>query len=309
MNASAKTIFTTLMIVSTCCGCIQHIPPRVTVNPKHFSIQIPFQTDSKGIVIATYWGADKTEHKLYLDNHSPTWASSNIIRGNRSISKSKDFLYSTTTADGKVIAGEVYVCDNISIGQVNFINVPFYNISNETNTGKTDGAIGENIMSEGIWKIDFKNHVINFASSIDSIKGLQEAGQLPAVFTSNAIEIEVSFRNKIMEKFELDLGYNGSAILPVAEFEPIVAGNKKVYTAAKRFSTPAGAVTIDNTIAVDSIRIGHQPFIIAISTNKLVKEKLLGRNFFDQFEFIVIDYPGKAVYLSKKQLYDTPEMK
>ena len=280
---------------------MQQMAPRVIPSPQHFNIQIPFQTDSKGIAIATYWGSAKTEHRLYLDNHSPTWANNNIIRGNSAILKSKNFRYSTTTADGKVIKGDVYICDSISIGQVSLKNVHFYNISNATNAGKTDGVIGENIMSEGIWKIDFSTRMITFASSPDSIKGLQQANLVPAAFTSNAIEIEVSFRNNIKKKFDLDLGFNGCLILPAEEFRLLEADNTKgILTDSLRFSTPAGFQNIKNDFTADSIRIGGLQFLSLIATNKLVKDKLIGLDFFKHFEFVVIDYVSRKVYLSKR---------
>ena len=310
MIAYLKNLLTTTACISLiCCGCMPTVAPAVAVNPKQFNTHIPFRIDNKGIVISTLWGTAKKEHKLYLDNHSPTWATNSIIEGDSSISKSKDFLFSTTTADGKTIEGDVYMCDSISIGAVNFKNVAFYNISNESNAGKIDGAIGENIMSKGVWKIDFKEHIINFASSLDSIKALEETERLPAIFTADAIDIEVIFSNKVKKTVELDLGYNGGIILPAKEFKPIAAGNQKTFTVQRRSTTPAGTAMVDNTMVPDSIQIGRRYFMQAISTNKLIKEKLIGLAFFNQFEYIIIDYPGKAVYISKKRVYDIPEMK
>jgi hypothetical protein len=281
-------------------GCRQPVINNVTAFPGNFKVQLPFHNDSKGIIIATYWGSAKKGYNLYLDNHSPTWTNDNVIRNNVSISKSKDFLYRTTTADGTVIEGDVYICDSINLGSVRFANVPFYNISNKTNEGKTDGAIGENIMSRGIWKIDFKNNLLTIASSIDSIEELQKARLLPAVFTTKAIEIEVSFSNATRKKIELDLGYNGCIIMPSQEFTSVIGHNKKRSTASRQFSTPAGSTTIEDVAAIDSIKVGNQSFRTFISTNRLIKEKLIGRNFFYQFDFIIIDYVNKAVYVSKK---------
>ncbi len=39
--------------------------------------------------------------------------------------------------------------------------------------------------------------------------------------------------------------------------------------------------------------------LVHSSTNKLVKEPLIGRFFFEQFEFLILDYLNKAVYISK----------
>jgi hypothetical protein len=210
MNGLFKAIWATFV---GCCflffGCRQTNSSRAFVFPNHFNIQIPFHRDSKGIIISTYWGVANKEYKLYLDNHSPTWANNDIISKNPSVSKSNDFLFSTTTAEGKNIEGDVYLCDSISVGELRFKNVLFYNFSNKEIAGKTDGVIGKNIMAEAIWKIDFRDNTLTIASSIDSIKEIPETILLPAVFTDKAIEIETSFRDTIKKKVELDLGYNG----------------------------------------------------------------------------------------------------
>ena len=83
----------------TCGACANAISPKLEVNPKHFAIELSLLLDGKGFLIATRWGAEKIKHRLYLDNHSPTWANNKIIKGNGSISKSKEFLYRTTTAE------------------------------------------------------------------------------------------------------------------------------------------------------------------------------------------------------------------
>ena len=275
--------------------------PVVDVYPKHFNIQIPFRLFAKGILIDTYWGAGQASHELYLDNHSPTWTNEHIINYNPSITKSKDFLYSTTTADGKEISGDVYMCDNVRLGNVSFKNVSFYNISNPSNASKADGVIGENIMSKGVWKIDFKNQQLYVASSADSIEGLDETDVLPADFTDNGIEMMVRFRNSVTAKLELDLGYNGWIILPTDLAKPIFV-NKKIYTDSMRFSTPGGSAIIKNSVVADSIQIGRRYFDTPITTNEMVREKLIGLRFFGDFNFIIIDYLNKAVYLSKKRI-------
>jgi hypothetical protein len=293
--------------------CAMQKPIITSIEPKHFSIQIPFQSDSKGIILPTYWGPGKKEYKLYLDNHSPSWVNDSILRNNASVSKSKDFLYSTRTADGKKIKGDVYICDSISLGKVGFSNVAFYNISNETNAGKTDGVIGENMMTEGIWKIDFEDNMITFASSIDSLKWfLKESESLHAVFTDKGIEIEITFSNTVKKKFELDLGFNGSIIMPEDEFASITGTHTKVFNRLGKFSTPASAVTIESHYITDSIKAGNyyfdSHFVQPVSTNEMVKEKLIGLGFFKQFGFLIIDYKNKAVYLSKYRLLAVPEM-
>jgi len=301
MKGLFKKISAAIVWVSFICwSCTHNSPPKAFTFPKHFNVQVPFRRDNKGIIISTYWGLANKEYQLYLDNHSPTWANDDIISNNPSASKSNDFLFSTTTADGKSIEGDVYLCDSISIGNLRFKNVLFYNISNKQIAGKSDGVIGENIMSEGIWKIDFRDNILTIASSVDSIKEMEQTILLPAVFTSKAIEVEAGFRNGIKKKVELDLGYNGYIMMSSFAFDSIAEGNKKSYKESRQISTPAGSANIEDISVSDSILIGQRRFNTVISTNQLVKESLIGLNFFSQFDFIIIDYVNKAVYISKK---------
>jgi hypothetical protein len=259
-----------------------------------------------GIVLNTSWGSDKINHKLYLDNDSPTWASNNVIQNNKSVSKSRVFSYRTTVADGTFIHDDVYVCDSISLGNVTFKNFGFYKISGETHPGKNEkveGTFGENLLSVGVWKIDFKNKLITFASSIDSLREMSYAQSFPCKFTGNSIEVEINLRNISTKKFELDLGFNGMMILPLKEFTQIEIGNKRIYTDSLRFSTPSSSEIVENIHAHDTIKINRSFFLTTLTTNKLIKETLIGRLFFERFEFIILDYPDRLVFVSKNMQY------
>lgn len=286
-------------------GCAQNVGSDIDIFPKHFKIQIPFEVKGGGINITTYWGKDKIKHTLLLDNHSPTWANDKVLKNNASISKSNDFLYRTTTADGTSIQGRVYISDSVLLGDVTFKNVPFYIISNKgTNRNNfIDGVFGENMMSKGIWKIDFKNRILIFASSIDSLTGIDSAKILPANFSDKGIEIKATFSNQDLKVIQLDLGYNLSILIPPKEFAQIVKGNKKIYSATHQFTTPGNSQSTKTTHAIDSIRIAEDYYKATISSNDLARESLLGYAFLLQFEFIIIDYINKSLYVSKARVY------
>jgi hypothetical protein len=295
-----------LIIYVICIGCAQNIQKNITVVPEHFKIRIPYEVDKVGIILSTFWGSDKIKHKLYFDNNSPTWANDRVIQNNRSVLKAKNLSYKSTAADGTFIKGEVYTCDSISIGQVTLKNFDLYKISNEPYAGKYamgEGALGENLLSEGVWKIDFKNKMITFASSIDSIGEMQNAQLLPCKFNDKAIEIEVTFLHRTTKIFQLDLGFNGAMIIPLDEFKSIENGNKAVDTESLRFSTPSSFEDVENMTVLDSIKINRNYYLESLSANKLVKERLIGRLFFEHFEFLILDYLNKSVYISKNAFY------
>lgn len=287
-------------------GCTRNTVTKITIVPKHFKIQLPYETDRVGIILNTFWGRNKIRHKLYLDNNSPTWTNDQVIQNNQSVSKSKNISYRTTVADGSFINGDVYICDSISLGQVTFNHFAFYKIAGKPQAGiyeQGEGVMGDNLLSLGIWKIDFKNKIITFASSLDSIGEIQDAQLLPSKFIDNTIEMELKFQHKKAQSFQLDLGFNGMLMMPLDEFIPFEVGNKPIYADSLRFSTPSGFKLIENRNAIDTIRINQKLYWVILDANKSVREKLVGLRFFERFEFLILDYVNRTVYISKKSFY------
>lgn len=264
------------------------------VAPSFGQQLIRYEDDIRGILIDTYWGTDSIRHKLLWDNHSPTWANEKLINGNRSISRSARLHYRTTTAEGRSINGEVYSCKSIYVGGIKFNDVLFYKIP-----GKASGAIGENIIKKGVWKIDFREKTLTFGPDIGSIGDVKDMEVFPAVFSDNGIHINVNFRNNISGTVELDLGFNGGILMPPKAFKNILKGNPRFYTNALRFLTPGHSRTALATHAGDTVQIGDQRFRTIISSDDDVKESLIGLGFFQQFRFLVLDYINHAVYYKK----------
>jgi hypothetical protein len=276
-------------------GCALPAETNVSVQPNNFKIEVPYQSNLQGMFIDTYWGHQTIKYTLLWDNHSPTWANDSVINNNTSITKLDGCSYNTTTAEGTPIKGDVYVCDRIFLGGVEFKEVPFYNISD-----KIDGVLGANIISNGVWKIDFSKQMLTFASSSDSIGGLQLMERLPAKFTSNGILVEVSFRNHIVKDIQLDLGFNGGILLPPKTFRQVAKGNSMFYKDSLRFSTPSHATITETTHALDTFEINRNRLSTFISSNEQVRESLIGLGFFSQFKYVVIDYINKTVYIQRR---------
>lgn len=291
-------VLLTLWIISlqTIYVSCQNTGANIIVKPATFKIAIPFKINNRGIIIDTYWGASKTRNELLWDNNSPTWANEKVIADNKSISVSKKFFYSTTTADGTPIHGRIYNSDSISLGTITFTNVPFYEINDELN-----GALGDNMISKGVWEINFRNKEITFASTVDSLKGIDSAELFPAKFTDNGIKLAISFSNNINEDVDIDLGFDGFILLPDADFFKIATCNKCVYADSLRFSTPGSNRLVQSYHISDFITIGANKFATKIYNNKLVREKLIGLRFFETFDFVIFDYRNKLFYVSKKR--------
>jgi len=264
--------------------------------PKNFKTIMPLEINERGIVIPTYWGQNKIRVDLLWDNNSPTWANEGIIRDVTPVSKSKNYFYSTTTADGSGIKGNIYECNKISLGDITFLNIPFYEIDDPM-----QGAFGDNMISKGIWEINFKAKKIIFTSNMDSLEDLDQAQLLPANFANDVIKIPVHFRNNITENIDVDFGFDDFILLPEPDFIKIIKGNDKTYKRAMQFSTPAKTDTLINTYAFDTISIQDNKFKTVFCSNEKASEKLIGLRFFEQFDFVIFDYPNKLFYISKKE--------
>jgi hypothetical protein len=304
--AAVRNYFFLLVMVCSSFNCSKKLHPNVIVQPANFRIQIPARFNGYGILVNTYWGKDSIEHLLYWDNHSPSWADFNIIKDSVTLKKSQMYNYSTTTAEGASIHGDVYMCNKISLGKVVFFNIPFYNIAQQKTrqwNDKIAGVFGEELIDKGIWGIDFKNESITFASSMDSLKDLTTASLLPSKFKDGIIELQITFQKNIKKTLEVDMGYNGGILIPLKLFTVVSSGNKRTRTDTLQFSTPGGSENIVNHLAMDSVKIGKKFYPVSIASNQSDKEMLIGAGFFKQFEFVIFDYVNEAVYVSDKKIY------
>ena len=142
--------------------------------------------------------------------------------------------------------GNVYLCDSIRLGKVKFDNAVIYDISqpilNGWNRSGVTEAFGDNLISSGIWKIDFENNLLTFGSDIDSIKGCQNTIGIPARFRHNIISEEVFFSKRIHYWASVDLGYSGFIIMPMKQFKQMDAADKAFINTQSVLSTPTGRV-------------------------------------------------------------------
>ncbi len=289
--------FTLIILLST---CVVHKSGNETTEPKQFKTEIPFEIRNGKLFIPTYWDKDKTKQFVAFDTHAPTWADSSILNNNYSMSRKKNLFFKTRTIDGRKLTGSVYVCDSIRLGSVKFNDVTIYDISSSSNHDSRTGinaVFGDNLISMGIWKIDFENRLLIFTSSLDSINGLQNAVKLPSEFSENIIMVDAVFSNHIHRKLSVDFGYNGSVILP-KQFAETDTSSKKVLTNGSVLNTLAGIHYTNDFVLAERINIGSNNYSIIVHFNEAIKENLLGLGFFLQFKFVILDYKNKAIYVS-----------
>lgn len=287
------------MLIAIAFGCNGNFTPDTDVYPRHFKVQMPFILNT-GIMVNTYWGNEKKHHVLYFDNHSPSWIRSSVIQYNKSFKKSRDVTFKTSTADGSGIHGDVGICDSIFFEGVAFINVPFYLIPGGARDSEiVDGVLGIDALSKGVWKIDFITSQLIFASTIDSFSEVSGMEIFPAKFGAKSISVGVDFGHDNIKSIAIDFGYDGDMLLPGGDFKSIPPSSK-TFTRSGKFNTPAGEKIVKNISVIDTVRINQNWFVAMISSNDLVAERLLGLAFFRRFNYVIIDFPNKRIYVPKK---------
>jgi len=265
-------------------ACVMGKEMRETIEPKEFKTAMAFEIRDGKLFIPTYWGKEKVKQLLAFDTHAPTWADSSILNNNNSVSRINNLLFRTTTIDGTKLTGSIYRCDSIRLGSVRFDKVIIYNIPSDSNGLNTRGlkaVFGDNLISMGIWKIDFNNSLITFASSLDSID-LQNSTKLPAEFSDNIISIDAVFPNGNHKKLAVDFGYSGSLILSRTQFAEMISSEKP------------------DSVSNQRINIGNRKYAAILHFSETIKESLLGLGFFRQFKFVILDYRNKSIYVSSE---------
>jgi len=281
-------------------ACSKQMTSAISVSPKHFKVQTPFMLDGRGIIINTYWGSEKKHYVLCLDNYSPSWIKSSVIQYNQSFIKSRDVSFKTSTADGLPIQGDVGICDTLSFENIIFRNVPFYVMPYNPNDNKNDdGVLGIEVMSKGIWKFDFRNNVLSFASDIDSFKEINQSEIFPATFNEQSIAVEVNFGNDNVKRMPVDLEFNGDLLMPLNEFKSI-SKSSQTFANVGRFKTPTQQTLVNTLSVFDTVNIGHNFFGTFVSSNETVKERLIGLAFFRRFDYVIFDFINKRIYIPKK---------
>ncbi|HXB42797.1 MAG TPA: hypothetical protein VNV85_02020 [Puia sp.] len=281
-------------------GCGRKTNSYIIISPKNFKVQVPFILDARGIIINTYWGKEKIHHVLCLDNYSSSWLKSSVADLSKLLGKSQNLKFKTYTAVGTPVKGEVGVCDSFTFENITFKKALFYIMPSELKDNKNDdGVFGGDLMSTGIWKIDFKNRQLIFTSSIDSLKESKNCEVSFAAFGQEYIKINVSFGNNIAKTMAIDLGYNGEMILPLNDFNDITR-TKKTSSRFTIFKTPASQNIVNSLSFFDTVMINHNWFHAMVSSNEKVKERLIGLQFLEKFDFVILDFINKKMYLPKK---------
>ncbi len=288
-------------------SCEKAISPEADkVDSINFKTEVPFEIRQGKIIVQTDWGVYKVKKYLIFDTHAPSSADKFTLTTNKSVNKLNTPSYKLKTVDGTEMIGDIYECDSVKFGTVKFSRATFYDMPQiaiqEWNKAATSGVFGDNLISKGVWKIDFRRHALTFASTLDSIADISDTVLIPSKFVDNNISFNVIFGHGIEQSASLDLGYNGCFIIPMSLFRQIDTNNKIIADTEYTSVTAVSSFNAFHYSVPQSIKIHDKYYLVNIVASEHVQEILVGLAFFSSFEYLLIDYGANLVYVSKRMI-------
>lgn len=300
-----------LILIITLSSCtltkVATLVTKEKVEPIAFKTSIPIRI-GKFIELSTYWGENKYKKILIFDTGaSYTTADSSITTDKNIATLIGKAPFAARTPDGKKTYVEFYSTETISIGDVSFNPVVFIssslsNFSNAFNKSAETpvGLFGINLLSKGIWKINFKDSTLTFTSSIDSIGNITELTEVPIHKNLNSsFSLDATFKNSISRKLTIDFGFNGMILLPKDVFENIDTENQAVSRDTLTTTLASISKTTIKKLEGENVTISNKIYSSQIVTNDIVNFSLIGLRFFTQFDYVILDFPKSKLYLPK----------
>jgi len=290
------------------CSCqtfntIRKISVTMIMPTEGFHTQIPFLIDStRSLFIATTWNNNTKPYYLKIDNHAPTAVDSYYIHTDKlryvgAVSIPK------RTPEGKKFKQKYYSLDNMHIGNLELKNVSFLQLPYNYAALRKHyiGLLGNNILSHCVVMIDFRDSTLHLASHIDSLNTDPESlVPMNTRFFLSRITFPKFHINKKSKKMQLDLGYNGDLLLKHSDFRDIDKNNTAKIKKGKAITVMGTESATYKLLDSASVKSGSLQTTTSVLNNSIVEKNLVGLNFFSMFDFVIIDYPGKKLYVSRQ---------
>ena len=265
--------------------------------------EIPFNFDY-GVPIIKATINDK-EYNFLFDTGMPTVLSESI--------SNELNLKSIRSIVGMDVNGnrkqESYVIVNeIIVGGISFKKVE--TLTTDLRAGfeigclNLDGVIGNNLIKNAIWEIDYKNKVIRITDNIDNFEIPENTNIIK--FKTNAKKgyyspsIDVSVNKKEKKGVKFDTGSNGGIKLPLNFYSNVLDTNKSIEYYGKASAAIYGKGENKNYVdsKVNSIEIGDlqlQNQIVTFDENF----PTIGNEFLKNYK-IIITYDENKIYMIKQ---------
>jgi hypothetical protein len=267
-----------------------------------FSTEIPFETSVSGHIIikVKIKGAYR---KFIFDTGAPNAISKDLAEEINAIS-----LVETKAVDSqkKKQGLKLVALDSVFINEACFINtaalVVDFNQSNEIKCFGADGLIGNNLMKNAVWQIDFEKKVIKLTNEVTS-GDLQNAVSVP--FTTDATcapKMNLSIGGIADKGVIIDFGSNGYYHTTASVFKKLKKQNsisKYAYAFGSIASGMFGAQTDTTFYAiVPEWKMSPMNFKNNLLSFSEQGQKTIGCEFFKNY-VTTIDFKKHTIYLNK----------
>ncbi len=268
--------------------------------------EIPFNFDYGVPIIKA--SINDIEYNFLFDTGMPTTLSEIIVK--------ELTLKSKSSVMGSDVNGnsqqESYVMVNeIIVGGISFKQVK--TLSTDLKSGfeigclNLDGVIGNNLIKDAIWEIDYEKKVIRLTDNIVNFKIPDDADVIK--FKTNAKKgyyspnIEIAINNKSRKDVKFDTGSNKGINLPFDYYSSVLDVNKSVeyygQASAALYGKGENKKYLDSK--VESIKIGDlqlQNQIVTFDENY----PTVGNKLFENFK-IFISYVENKISMVKQKEY------
>lgn len=301
-----KVIVLNLIILLACSCNVFKYADRGDLSVENFKTEIPFKV-LKEMAIAVPLKVDnsKESYIFHFDTHDPEscYSSASPLTKNKHVTYLGSSSLKVSTTSGEKIDREYYNVDSIFIGNIVVTNAALLKIPEKQDLQDTvyphmDGILGLNLLRKGIWKIDFQANIITFTSSMDSLSDVNDKLLFAESNLFDIFNVQTTF-NGLQKKLAVDLGTNAGVFLPLEDMKQLSHfGQAEIRNTTKKTAAGISAEALYR-LPQETISLNNQQFTVKVAGSSNQRDGVIGLAFFRQFRYIILDYPGRKMYVSK----------
>ncbi|HYH57482.1 MAG TPA: retropepsin-like aspartic protease [Anseongella sp.] len=216
----------------------------------------------------------------------------------------KDSVYFTDVFGNAHLASQVML-DTLQLGKMKFAGLNKY----YQRDANLEGILGGNILRRLVWKINFARQEIYVAKSIRSFRA-NTAGGVPFKLRKSCPHIKCTI-NGVEMYLMLDTGFDGFTSINKRALDTLAAFRKEVVpwhgvsnvNTHNPFAEDNYSPTLDSSwYSKGQIEAGSRILRNEIIAFSSLPSTLIGLDFLKRFDEVILDYPGKMLYLGKETL-------
>lgn len=292
-----------LLLLFSACNVFKY-SGRGDLAVANFKTEVPFQLlKDMAIAIPVKIGASATSFFFHFDTHAAESAyNAGSLADNRHITFLGTSSLKISTTSGEKIDRQYYNADSVYIGNVLVTNASLLRINENRDKKDTvypnmDGILGLSLLRKGIWKIDFENNTLTFASNMDSLQDVSDKIKFAESSVFDIFSTKVQL-NGLTEKVSVDFGTNAGIFLPLEDMQKMNSfGKAEVKQSSKKTAAGISSET-GYRLPDERVSINGHTFNVRVIGSKNQTEAVIGLSFFKQFRYVILDYLNGIMYIS-----------